>query len=163
MLNTMDMVLRLITAMLIGGLIGLERTLNKKPLGIKTHSILCIICTMLTITAAYGFTEVSDKADPSRLVSNIPTGIGFLCASVIIVTVAKDGLRTVKGLTTATNVWGTACLGIPIGLGLYKLVLTTYFLIQFSILIESKIKKSMLFNKYAIRNIEKNTVDEDEV
>lgn len=129
MLPIKQQMLRLIIATFVGAIIGLERKYHGKPAGVRTHTIVCIISTMLTITSAYGFYSFG-QIDPSRLLANILTGIGFLAGGVIY-SVKYGERKSVYGLTTAAGIWGVGALGIPIGLGLYPLAILTIICIQF--------------------------------
>ena len=113
-------VTRVAAAVLIGGLIGLERTLRGRPAGFRTHALVSIASTMLmfvTVSQGEWMTGLPDDAirtDPTRMAQGIMTGIGFLGAGVIL----KEG-PTVRGLTTSASIWVTAALGILIGIGYY--------------------------------------------
>src|SRR5678816_1726103 len=114
------MTLRIVGALLIGGLIGLERSFHGRPAGFRTHSLVCIASALLMLVTVYQnewMTQVALDAirtDPTRMAQGIMTGIGFLGAGVIF----KEGL-TVRGLTTAASIWVTAAIGILIGIGFY--------------------------------------------
>jgi putative Mg2+ transporter-C (MgtC) family protein len=111
---------RLLVALIIGGLIGLERTLHGRPAGFRTHALVCVASALLMVVTVYQLhwmTEVpidTIRADPTRMAQGIMTGIGFLGAGVIF----KEGLN-VRGLTTAASIWITAAIGILIGIGFY--------------------------------------------
>jgi putative Mg2+ transporter-C (MgtC) family protein len=115
-----EMSLRLFTALVIGALIGLERTYHSRPAGFRTHALVCLSTALLMLLTAYGtrwFTGMEGgrvNLDPTRMAQGIMTGIGFLGAGAII----KDGL-SVRGLTTAASLWITASIGILIGAGLF--------------------------------------------
>lgn len=125
-------------AIVVGMIIGFERKYRGKPAGIRTHTVVCLISTMLTITSAYGFYEFGGT-DPSRLLANILTGIGFLAGGVIY-TVRAGERKSIYGLTTAAGIWGVGALGIPIGLGLYSLVIITVVGIQIVLFVEGFIQ-----------------------
>ena len=114
------MALRIAGALLIGGLIGLERSFHGRPAGFRTHSLVCIASALLMLVTVYQnewMTQVALDAirtDPTRMAQGIMTGIGFLGAGVIF----KEGL-TVRGLTTAASIWVTASIGILIGIGFW--------------------------------------------
>src|SRR2546421_6623386 len=114
------MALRIIGALLIGGLIGLERSFHGRPAGFRTHSLVCVASSLLMLVTVYQnewMTQVAQDAirtDPTRMAQGIMTGIGFLGAGVIF----KEGL-TVRGLTTAASIWVTAAIGILVGIGFY--------------------------------------------
>jgi putative Mg2+ transporter-C (MgtC) family protein len=105
----------------LGLIIGLERELKRKPVGLKTSLVICIVSCLLTIVSmesAY-LSEGSDKVnitmDPLRLAAQIVSGIGFLGAGVIL----RKGNDSISGLTTAAMIWGAAGIGIAVGAGFY--------------------------------------------
>ncbi len=110
----------LLSALVAGSLIGLERTYHGRPAGFRTHALVCLASALLMVVAVYqlqwfdeGTREII-RIDPTRMAQGIMTGIGFLGAGVIF----KEGL-TVRGLTTAASIWITATLGILYGVGLF--------------------------------------------
>jgi putative Mg2+ transporter-C (MgtC) family protein len=111
---------RVIGALVIGALIGFERTFHGRPAGFRTHALVCLASTILMIVTVYQtqwMTLVEHDAirtDPTRMAQGIMTGIGFLGAGVIF----KEGL-TVRGLTTAASIWVTAAIGILVGIGFW--------------------------------------------
>jgi putative Mg2+ transporter-C (MgtC) family protein len=115
-----DISARLLTAMMLGGLIGLERSYHGRPAGFRTHTLVCTASALLMLVTVYerqwfpvgGLERVS--IDPTRMAQGIMTGIGFLGAGVIM----KEGL-SVRGLTTAASIWITAAIGILVGIGFY--------------------------------------------
>jgi putative Mg2+ transporter-C (MgtC) family protein len=112
--------MRLVAALLVGGLIGFERSFRGRPAGFRTHTLVCLASTALMLVTAYEWRWMPVHAldtvrmDPTRMAQGIMTGIGFLGAGVIF----KEGL-TVRGLTTAASIWVTATIGILIGIGFY--------------------------------------------
>src|SRR5437867_4940311 len=112
--------LRIATALLVGGLIGFERTFHGRPAGFRTHSLVCLASSLLMLVTVYQnqwMTVVpldAIRTDPTRMAQGIMTGIGFLGAGVIF----KEGL-TVRGLTTAASIWVTAAIGILVGIGFW--------------------------------------------
>ena len=112
MLLESEALIRLAVAAAIGLLIGFTR--RRKAAGIRTFALICLGCAIFTIVSIRDdFTE--GAADPSRIISQIVTGIGFLGLGVIWRS-SKAGGRPV-GLTTAATVWTTAAIGVLIGLG----------------------------------------------
>jgi putative Mg2+ transporter-C (MgtC) family protein len=111
---------RVLGAVLVGALIGFERTFHGRPAGFRTHALVCVASSLLMLVTVYQnewMTVVpldSIRTDPTRMAQGIMTGIGFLGAGVIF----KEGL-TVRGLTTAASIWVTAALGILLGIGFY--------------------------------------------
>jgi putative Mg2+ transporter-C (MgtC) family protein len=114
------MVVRVFGALLIGGLIGFERTFHGRPAGFRTHSLVCVASALLMLVTVYQSQWMTEtpldaiRTDPTRMAQGIMTGIGFLGAGVIF----KEGL-TVRGLTTAASIWITAAIGILVGIGFY--------------------------------------------
>ena len=143
-LSTLDQAIRIFVAIIVGSIIGLERMKFHKAAGVRTHAIITVICTMLTIVSAYGFAGLPGSTDPSRLIANILTGVGFLAGGVIYVTTKKDANHVeegVVGLTTAAGIFGAAMLGIPIGVGHFQLVILTVAGIELSLKSEYIMKK----------------------
>src|SRR6266508_3499305 len=111
---------RVAGALVIGAMIGFERTFHGRPAGFRTHSLVCIASAILMIVTVYQNQWMTlpehdaIRTDPTRMAQGIMTGIGFLGAGVIF----KEGL-TVRGLTTAASIWVTAAIGILVGIGLY--------------------------------------------
>ncbi len=97
-------------AALCGGIVGLERQLRGKPAGIRTSILICLGTTIFIHLGALA----GPGADPSRVLGQVITGIGFLGAGVII---SREG--TITGVTTASVVWVLAAIGATIGLGHY--------------------------------------------
>lgn len=105
---------RILIACAYGTVIGLGRKLRHKMAGARTHIIVVLGAVMVTVVSIYGFSSEGMNVDPSRLASNIITGVGFLGAGLIFM---KGD--TIKGLTTAAGVWTTAAIGIAVGCGMY--------------------------------------------
>jgi putative Mg2+ transporter-C (MgtC) family protein len=110
---------RLAVATALGAVIGLERELDEKAAGLRTHMLVALGSALFTLISAYGFSEFvgHDKVsfDPSRIAAQIVTGIGFLGAGVIF----RSGF-TVRGLTTAASLWLVAAIGMAAGAGFWK-------------------------------------------
>jgi putative Mg2+ transporter-C (MgtC) family protein len=112
--------LHLVGALIAGGIIGLERTINGHPAGFRTHALVSLGACLLIQMTFYewkwlpGGSLDSIGADSSRVAQGIMTGIGFLGAGVIF----KEGL-SIRGLTTAASIWVTAGIGILMGTGFY--------------------------------------------
>jgi putative Mg2+ transporter-C (MgtC) family protein len=117
----MELLVRLGVSAALGLIIGLERELKRKPLGLKTSLVISIISCLLTIVSiesAYvfpGSDEVRIQMDPLRLAAQIVSGIGFIGAGVIL----RRGNDHISGLTTAAMIWGAAGIGIAVGAGFY--------------------------------------------
>lgn len=110
--------LGLVTAVICGAAIGVERTLRQKEAGIRTHIIVALGSALIMIVSKYGFFDIIGLADHvnldgARLAAQVVTGISFLGAGIIVYK------GTVKGLTTAAGVWTTAGIGLAAGAGMY--------------------------------------------
>jgi putative Mg2+ transporter-C (MgtC) family protein len=110
----------LFSALLAGGLIGLERSFHGRPAGFRTHALVSIASALLMLVTLYQSEWMTEtpleaiRVDPTRMAQGIMTGIGFLGAGVIY----KEGF-SVRGLTTAGSIWITAAIGILYGIGFY--------------------------------------------
>ncbi|MBX3609629.1 MAG: MgtC/SapB family protein [Hydrogenophaga sp.] len=117
----LEVALHMGSALLAGGVIGLERSFHGRPAGFRTHTLVCLASSVLmlvTLYQSYWFARGSTGVvtmDPTRMAQGIMTGIGFLGAGVIF----KEGL-TVRGLTTAASIWITAAIGVLMGIGFYS-------------------------------------------
>jgi len=117
--DDLEMLARLLAALVAGALIGYERSYHGRPAGFRTHAIVCTASSLLMLVTVYESHWVRATADlvrldPTRMAQGIMTGIGFLGAGVIV----KEGL-SVRGLTTAASIWITAAIGILAGVGFY--------------------------------------------
>jgi putative Mg2+ transporter-C (MgtC) family protein len=137
--NDTSIILRLVMAILCGGIIGFERGRVGRPAGLRTHILVCLGSTLATLTNQYVF-QTYDVSDPTRLGAQVISGIGFLGAGTIIVT----GRHQVKGLTTAAGLWATACMGLAIGNGFYKAAVVGCVLIFFSTVVLHRLDNNML-------------------
>ena len=103
--------LRLFIALLVGGLIGIQRELTHKPAGLRTHMLLALGTALFVLTAAEAGMS---KSDLSRVVQGLVTGIGFLGGGAILKLTAE---HEIHGLTTAAGLWMTAAAAAAAGLG----------------------------------------------
>ncbi len=125
--NDLSIVVRLLLAVICGGIIGLERGRAGRPAGFRTHILVCLGSALAVLTNQYVYQEYG-VGDPVRIGAQVISGIGFLGAGTIIVT----GRHQVKGLTTAAGLWATACMGLAIGIGFYKAAIISCVLIAFA-------------------------------
>jgi putative Mg2+ transporter-C (MgtC) family protein len=103
--------LRLLIALIIGGLVGIQRELTHKPAGLRTHMLLALGTALFVVVAD----EVGmSKSDLSRIVQGLVTGIGFLGGGAILKLTAE---HEIHGLTTAAGLWVTAALAAAAGIG----------------------------------------------
>jgi putative Mg2+ transporter-C (MgtC) family protein len=106
-----DVLLKILMAVLIGGIIGAEREYRDKAAGFRTMIFICTGAAMFTIFSM----EIGGEEDPVRIASSIVSGVGFLGAGAIM-----RGEGRVMGLTTAATIWLTAALGMGVGGGYYE-------------------------------------------
>jgi putative Mg2+ transporter-C (MgtC) family protein len=117
----LDILIKLGISAVLGLIIGLERELKRKPVGLKTSLVISVVSCLLTIVSiesAYMFPNSDDvkiTMDPLRLAAQIVSGIGFLGAGVIL----RRGNDSISGLTTAAMIWGAAGIGIAVGAGFF--------------------------------------------
>jgi putative Mg2+ transporter-C (MgtC) family protein len=115
-----DTLVRLAAAAALGGAIGLERELDEKAAGLRTHMLVSLGAALFTMVGAYGFHDFLVgggsvvRADPGRIAAQVVTGIGFLGAGVIF----RQGF-TIRGLTTAASLWVVAAVGMAAGAGFW--------------------------------------------
>ena len=106
-------------ALILGILVGYERSYKGRAAGMRVYGLVCMASAALTVFVGYshlwyGGSTTAVGADPTRLVQGIVSGIGFLCAGVIM----KDGF-SISGLTTAASIWAVAAIGVLLGVGFY--------------------------------------------
>ena len=129
--NTPSVLIRLATAMICGGLIGMERATKRRAAGFRTYMIVCLGATLAMLLNQYidhmlvEVWQISQTTDAARLGAQVINGIGFLGAGSIIMT----GTQQVKGLTTAAGLWASACMGLAIGAGFFEAALIACILI----------------------------------
>ena len=107
--------LRVFSAVIIGGLLGLERGMKNRPAGMRTYMLVCVGACVIMLTNHYVFQTYS-TGDPVRMGAQVESGIGFLGAGTIIVTRRNQ----IKGLTTAAGLWASAGVGLALGVGFYE-------------------------------------------
>jgi len=136
MWDILIIVLKLVLAIILGGIIGLERESLGKPAGTRTYALVALGSTLFTIMSISGFGNAS-TIDPTRIAGQIVVGIGFLGAGLIIF--QKQHL---EGMTTAAALWATAAVGMAIGIGWYIVACAAALLIFLLCFIVRKIEFS---------------------
>jgi putative Mg2+ transporter-C (MgtC) family protein len=111
-------ILRIFAAVLIGGLLGLERGLKNRAAGLRTYMLVCVGACIIMLTNQYIYQSFG-SGDPVRMGAQVVSGIGFLGAGTIIVTRRSQ----IKGLTTAAGLWSSAGVGLALGIGFYEAAL----------------------------------------
>lgn len=119
-LGLKEMILRLVVAVVVGGILGLNRELHGKPAGMSTHALVALGAAIAAtlVLQVQGVTTISDPNAMSRVIQGTLTGIGFLGAGVIM----RDAGGHISGLTTAATIWVCAAIGLLCGLGYWSLI-----------------------------------------
>ena len=135
-MSDQEIVIRLLMAVLLGGLIGLEREAAGRAAGLRTHVLVCLGSALIMMTSIHIFEIYRGLADvdPSRIAAQVVSGIGFLGAGTII----RYG-HNVKGLTTAASLWVIAAVGLAVGSGFMKAAVFTTFLVLLGLIVFGKI------------------------
>ena len=107
--------IRIFAAIIIGGLIGVERGMKNRPAGMRTYMAVCLGSCLVMLTNQYIF-QTYGTGDPVRMGAQVVSGIGFLGAGTIVVTRRSQ----IKGLTTAAGLWTAAGVGLALGIGFYE-------------------------------------------
>ena len=119
-----SILVRMVLAVVCGGLVGMERELKRRPAGFRTHILICLGAATTTLTSQF-LLAMGYYTDVARLGAQVIAGIGFIGAGTIIVTRSQR----VKGLTTAAGLWVSAIVGLTIGAGYYEAAILTTILI----------------------------------
>jgi len=119
--DELEMVLRILLAIALGGIIGFQRSKTEKPAGLRDITLICAGAALFTVVSIYGF----GVADQARVAAGIVTGIGFLGAGAII----RRSEGGVKGMTTAATIWVAAGIGMATGSGMYIIASVTTLLV----------------------------------
>lgn len=114
-LTIVGVLFRTLSAILLGGMIGLDRGMKNRAAGFRTYMLVCLGASIVMQTNQYVF-QLLGTGDPVRMGSQVISGIGFLGAGTIIVTSRSQ----IKGLTTAAGLWCSACIGLALGIGFYE-------------------------------------------
>ena len=131
---------RMLLAVVCGGIIGIEREYKRRPAGFRTHILMCLGAAMTTLTSQYLYLNMHYFTDMARLGAQVVAGIGFIGAGAIIVT----RRRRVKGLTTAAGLWASAIIGLALGGGFYEGGILATLLILIAEMFFSKLEYRML-------------------
>lgn len=134
--NLPSVALRLVLAMIFGGMLGIERAKKGRAAGFRTYMFVCMGAALTVLLSQYESMmlagqwndvaqEVGIRTDVSRFGAQVINGIGFLGAGTIILT----GRQEIKGLTTAAGLWASACMGLAIGSGFYECAVLGFILI----------------------------------
>lgn len=152
-----ELTIRILFALVIGGLIGFEREMGDHAAGFRTHILVCLGSALIILLSIYGFSEFASepnvRMDPARLAAQVVSGIGFLGAGTIM----RTG-TTVSGLTTAASLWVVAALGLAVGAGFYYGALLTTVLVLICLFLLNKLEQTFTKKR---NNIEMTVVVKD--
>lgn len=155
-----EICIRLVAAVLLGGLIGWERAGTNHDAGLRTHIIVCLGAATIMVVSELAVVHYHIETELLRMGAQIVSGIGFLGAGSILI----DGNR-IRGITTAAGIWTTACIGIAIGAGFYIVAGVVVLLMLFAMIalrsVSSKLQlqgnqftiKVTLEDKEAMKNV----------
>lgn len=121
-LTVTGIVVRVLVAIVLGGVVGLDREMKNRPAGMRTYMLVSLGSCVVMLINQYTY-QAYGCGDPVRLGAQVISGIGFLGAGTIIVTSHNQ----IKGLTTAAGLWASACIGLAVGVGLYEVAFTGGF------------------------------------
>lgn len=159
-LSIHEVILRITIAIFIGGMIGYERGHSNRPAGFRTHILVCLGATIVSLTEeqlrinSLGFAVANPdiapllKIDISRISAQVVSGIGFLGAGTIM----RDK-GVIGGLTTAASIWATGCIGLGIGWGFYFLAIPSGIAILVVLVTLKKVERSLIDNKHIVKII----------
>ena len=136
-------VIRLVLAVVLSGLVGLEREVQGRAAGFRTHILVCVGSTLVMLTAIHLMEIYRGAAiDPGRVAAQVISGIGFLGAGTII----QSG-DSVRGLTTAASLWAVAGIGLAVGSGFYLGAGVTTLLVLAVLLVFSRFEQRVVGSK----------------
>lgn len=124
--NDITILIRILVAMCLGGIIGLEREKYRRPAGFRTHIVVCIGACLTSMASVFAVEKLGLPTDPSRIPAQVVSGLGFLGVGTILV----KGKDHIVGLTTAAGLWATGVIGVACGYGFYVGALGCTFVIM---------------------------------
>lgn len=136
-INLLSVIVRMLLAVLCGGVIGFQREKDGKDAGTRTHMMICVGSAMVTATSEYLFLVLHQFTDVARLGAQVIAGLGFIGAGTIVVT----QYRRVRGLTTAAGLWVIGIIGLCCGAGFYEGALLATLLLLFASEVIGKLEK----------------------
>lgn len=131
-LEYVPFLIRLLLSVIIGGLIGLERSESNHDAGLRTHILVCLGSAGIMVLSDLISRDNGIGNDITRMGAQVVSGVGFLGAGSIIIDQTKN--NKIKGITTAAGIWTTACIGLVIGMGYYIVSVFMFFLMIFTML-----------------------------
>lgn len=157
-LSLQEILIRILMAIIIGGMIGYERGHSNRPAGFRTHILVCLGAAIVSLTQdqlrinLLNFAETNPdtaqllKTDLGRIGAQVVSGIGFLGAGTIM----RDK-GVIGGLTTAASIWATGCIGLGIGWGFYYLAVPSGIAILIVLVTLKKVERSLIDNRHIVK------------
>ena len=136
----LDLLIRLVVALALSAIIGIERELQQEQAGLRTHTLVGLGAAAFTVISTFGFPDAD--ADPTRVAAGIVTGIGFIGAGTIL---RNEG--AVRGLSTAASLWAVGAIGMAAGAGLYIFALGAMILALFVLEVLERAEIAVLRNR----------------
>jgi putative Mg2+ transporter-C (MgtC) family protein len=134
-----DSVVKLLAAAILGGIVGLERELSRKPAGLRTNMLICVGSALLMILSVLVARDGGSRGDPGRIAAQVVTGIGFLGAGAIV-----QSRGSVYGLTTGATIFTVAAIGLAVGGGYYLPALLATGIVILSLFVLGRVEKQVL-------------------
>lgn len=129
--TTWNILIRVITATVLGGVIGLDRGMKHRGAGTKTITVVCLGATLVMLTEQYIQINFPGLANMNRMAAQVISGVGFIGVGTIIIS-----RHRVRGLTTAATLWASACVGLAVGIGFVEggVLITAMMLVSLHVL-----------------------------
>lgn len=141
-----EILIRLLIALLLGGIIGFEREQSNHAAGFRTNILVCVGACLMMLLSIYGFSDFVNewnvRVDPARLAAAVITGVGFLGAGTILFTGKK-----ISGLTTAASLWVVAAIGLAVGAGFYFASIAVMVMVVLTLWLFNKLEDRFIRNK----------------
>ena len=134
-LNIVTVIIRLALAMIVGGVIGIERGKQGRAAGMRTHTLVCLGATLASMLGYYSMSQ-GFTGDPMRVAAQVISGIGFLGVGTILI----KGRFQITGLTTAAGLWTAGAIGLALGAGFYEGALITFILAVVTVTVVHKLE-----------------------
>lgn len=132
---------RLGLATLLGGLIGVNREISKKPAGLRTHALVALSAALATLVGMMLTHGASgDPSAPARIIQGIVAGVGFIGGGVIIF---REDVHTTHGLTTAASIWVVSAVGVAVGVGMWRTALVSVGLALLVLVVGQRIDQAL--------------------
>lgn len=148
MISNLELVLRILSSAVIGGIIGIEREAHNRPAGFRTHILVTMGAALIMLISTQAFQGLNVINDPGRIAAQVVSGVGFLGAGTIIISGQE-----IRGLTTAASLWVCAGIGLAIGSGFYLGGVVTALIVFLSLSVLSKIEMKLVSSKYKVISI----------